>query len=77
MRKVLLYFALKYQGDYKKILNAIAEKEQISQEELETVESKIKCNYITLLDDDYPVVLKNTGTPPFVLFYYGIMKEIM
>ena len=27
MRKVLLYFALKYQGDYKKILSAIEEKE--------------------------------------------------
>lgn len=71
MRKVLLYFALKYKGDYKKILNAITEKEQVDETALLEVESKIKCKYITLLDLDYPVALRQTGTPPFVLFYYG------
>ena len=71
MRKVLLYFALKYQGDYKKILNAIKEKQQPDILELKEVESKIKCKYITIVDNDYPVELRNIGTPPFVLFYYG------
>lgn len=71
MKKVLLYFALKYQGDYKKILSAIEAKEQIDKNELQEVENKIRCKYITLLDNNYPDAFKHTGTPPFVLFYYG------
>ena len=71
MRKVLLYFALKYQGDYKKILSAITEKEQPDLNELKEIESKINCKYVTLLDKEYPPYFKNIGTPPFILFYYG------
>ena len=71
MRKVLLYFALKYDGDYKKILQAIYSKEHVENKELENIESKIKCKYVTIIDREYPISLKNMGTPPFVLFYYG------
>ena len=71
MRKVLLYFALKYNGDYRKILQAITDKEHVNVNELENVESKIKCNYITIIDSTYPIELKSISSPPFVLFYYG------
>ena len=30
MRKILLYFSLKYQGDYQKIYQAIKQKEKVS-----------------------------------------------
>ena len=71
MRRNILYFAIKYNGNYKQILKAIQEKEFVSEKDLENVESKIKCKYITLIDKDYPLFLKGIGTPPFILFYYG------
>lgn len=71
MRKVLLYFALKYHGDYTKMYKAIKEKELISRSELEAVEERIKCKYLTILDPKYPMWLKSISTPPIVLFYYG------
>ena len=71
MRKILLYFSLKYNGDYTKIYNAIKEKEVVSQKDIDEVESKIKCKYVTMIDNEYPSCLRKIGTPPFVLFYYG------
>ena len=77
MRKVLLYFAIKYQGDYKKILKAIEEKEQIEKQELERVESSIKCNYMTLIDSDYPEFLKNIIKEKEIdLVMFGTEQEI-
>lgn len=74
MRKILLYFALKYNGDYSSILKAIKEKEHVDEKELVDIENKIKSKYLTILDEDYPSELKNIGTPPIVLFYYGNIK---
>lgn len=74
MRKILLYFALKYNGDYSSILKAIKEKEHVDEKELIGIENKIKSKYLTILDEDYPSELKNIGTPPIVLFYYGNIK---
>lgn len=71
MKKILLYFALKYQGDYKKIIQAIKNKEQVSQKQLENIESEIQCQYLTIIDHNYPDCLKHIATPPIVLFYYG------
>ena len=71
MRRFLLYFALKYDGDYKKILQAVSSKEHVENKDIENIESKIKCKYVTIIDREYPISLKHIGTPPFVLFYYG------
>lgn len=71
MRKIILYFALKYNGDYKKIYQAIKDKEVVDIKDIENIESKINCKYITLIDSNYPQCLKTIGTPPFILFYYG------
>ena len=71
MRKILLYFAIKYEGNYEKIYQAIKNKEQVKKEEIEQIEKKLKCNYITIIDPLYPLKLKSIVTPPIVLFYYG------
>lgn len=71
MRKILLYFALKYQGDYNKIYQAIKAKEKVQTDDIIDIENKIKCNYVTIVDKDYPQSLKSIGNPPLVLFYYG------
>ena len=70
MRNILIYFSIKYQGDYFSILEAIKRKEQIPKEEIENI-SKTKYKVITCIDEDYPYALRNSVCPPFVLFYEG------
>lgn len=67
----LVYFAYKYKGDYEKIYEAIKNKEQINNEEVQSLLSELKYQYITLLDGDYPDKLKTMPNPPFVIFYDG------
>ncbi|QEH61654.1 DNA processing protein [Spiroplasma chinense] len=71
MDKVLLYFSLKYFGNWDEIYNALDTKEKISHVDLEKVESKIDCNYITILSPLYPNYLKNCHKPPFVIYFKG------
>lgn len=70
-RKFLIYLAVKYHGDYEKILMAIELKEDPPLEEVEKVNKSLKCKTLTLLDYDYPLKLKQITYPPIVLFYYG------
>ena len=70
-RLVLIYLAIKYEGDYDKIALAIQLKEDPPAEEVVKVCESLKCKVITLLDYDYPLGLKQIYRPPFVLFYYG------
>ena len=70
-RKILLYLSLKYDGDWDKVFNAIIDKENVPLEELSKVENRIKSNYLTIIDDNYPEYLKKTYKPPIVLYYYG------
>ena len=70
-REILLYYAIKFKGDWGKIFDAIETKKEIDEKDFEKVISKNKNNYITLLDPEYPESLKRSYRPPFVLFYYG------
>jgi len=70
-RDVLIYFSNKYKQDYKKITDALKAKEKIDQDLLDQYKSQIKSNYVCLLDDNYPEILKNVPCPPLVLYYYG------
>ena len=75
IRKVLLFFALKYDGDVQEIYNAITRKEKI-EENIDNIEEKIHCSYMTIMDADYPLRLRAIMQPPIVLFYYGD-KELL
>lgn len=72
-RKLLIYFALKYDGDYSKIITALElhEELKVTPEEVEKACSTVKSKVMTILDYDYPLKLKNSCRPPIVLFYYG------
>ena len=70
-RPLLIYFAVKYGGDFQKIITALELKEDPPMKEVERVNRSLKCKAITLLDYDYPLKLKQTLYPPIVLFYYG------
>ena len=72
-RKILIYLAVKYDGDPFKIINAIRlrEDENVPYEEMQKVCDGVKSKVITYLDKDFPNRLKTMFRPPLVLFYYG------
>ncbi|MGB4985733.1 MAG: DNA-processing protein DprA [Erysipelotrichaceae bacterium] len=63
-REQLLYYSIKYFGDYFKILKAISNNENYY-----NVDYSVK--YITIVDKDYPDNLRLLQYPPFVLYYKG------
>lgn len=72
--KILLYFALKYDGNFNKIYNAISRHEPIDFADYNLTIGKLKHKYITMLDSRYPDYLKDKSNPPIVLFYHGNIK---
>ncbi len=70
-RELLLFLALRFNGEWDKIYEAILNREPFEFEEEEKQAENLKANYLTILDDNYPAYLKNIYKPPFVLFYYG------
>lgn len=76
-RDLLLYLALKFEGDWDQIYATVTQKELIDEEEAKVYLKKYKGNYITILDEDiYPKSLHNFTKPPFVLFYIGDISLI-
>lgn len=74
MNIILIYFAIKYKGDWDKIYKALEEKEKVSLQEIKALEDKIKkeqWNVITIIDQDYPDQLKESYKPPFVIWLKG------
>ena len=74
MNDVLLYFAMKYEGDFKKMFVALKTKEIVDIQKLREYKKQIKHKYVTLIDDKYPDYFKTIECPPMVLFYKGNLK---
>lgn len=70
-REVLLYFALKYEGQYEQILSSIRNKEQIDESDYVFITQNFKGQYVTIVDSEYPEEFKKVYRPPLVLFYKG------
>lgn len=70
-RDILIYFALKYKGDYEKILQAIKTREKINDQDYETLFKDEEHQAITIVDYDYPHAFKCIPNPPLVVFYKG------
>lgn len=73
---VLLYFSIKYNGDWTAIYKAIRNLEEFSEEKLAEYKKELTCNYVTMLSNDYPMKLKEINQPPYVLFYLGDFSTI-
>lgn len=75
-RDALIYFYIKYNGDQRKIGEAINKHEKLKATEvakvLETVDTK---KYITMLDDDYPEKYRQSVDQPYVV-ERGISKKV-
>ena len=71
IRRLLLAISLQAEGDFRKITSIIHGHVFPSEDEINAVESKINCKYVTYIDEEYPRPLKNCKYPPLVLYYYG------
>ena len=71
IRDVLLYFSCLYEGDCIKALEGINRKEEVNIDLLKHFKHKLTCDYITILDEDYPSCFKALNRPPLVIYYKG------
>lgn len=75
---IIIYFALKYNGDWDAIYEAIKAKEAFDGDLFEKMKERCHAKWLTILDEDYPQKLKDAFKPPFALFYFGnieLLKE--
>ena len=70
-REVLLYFALKYEGDYEKIIESIRNKVKIEEDDYLKQVTTFEGEYLTIVDENYPERFKKIYRPPLVVFYRG------
>jgi DNA processing protein len=75
-RNLLLYLSIKYRGNWDKIYEAIKRKEDVKEDDVNLARQETKSKYITIIDSDYPKVLSQIFKPPFVIFYYGDIKNV-
>lgn len=71
IRKALLYFSLKYDGDFNRIYDAIKKGDKIDYTELNQLKKELKYNYVCATETRYPEFLKKEISPSIVLFYEG------
>lgn len=67
MREQILYYAVKYRGEWNKITQAIADQEAWSP-------IAYAGAYVTIMDDEYPAVLKKLRYAPWIIFYEGNLE---
>lgn len=73
-RDILILLSVKNKGNWEDIFLDIRTKASISDEAVQEVLEKLEVagvKTITLIDDNYPELLRHTYKPPFVLFYTG------
>ena len=74
MNIILIFFSIKYKGDWDKIYQALENKEKVTLKEITDLEEKIKSegwDIVTIIDKDYPEPLKQAYKPPFVIWLKG------
>jgi len=69
-RDIIVYLAVKYNGDWNKIYEAIKNKEIVDEPTVVSTVAKAYKKYkiIAIIDGDYPDSMKKIYKPPFVLF---------
>ena len=70
-KKLLLALSIKYKGEWDKIYTAIEKREDLDEKNVEELAQEYEGRYITMLDNEYPEILRQSYKPPFVLFYEG------
>jgi hypothetical protein len=57
-REILVYLAIKHQGEWDQIVAAIRNREFFDSKEAEAVVASVKSKVVTIVDPDYPQALK-------------------
>ena len=65
--ELLLYLSCKYDGDWHKLYQAIKIRENVIPQLVEDFAKKFTTPYVTIVDEDYPSVLKECHPFRFVL----------
>ncbi len=76
MEEILLYFSLKYEGNFDEIYRALQQKEKVDEILKERLFKSLKAKYTTIISKDYPISLKEISCPPFVLYYHGNLELV-
>jgi DNA processing protein len=71
MKDILLFFTIKYNGNWNKIYSALEAKEKVFIEDVVKESQSTKENFVTIMDESYPENFKQANKPPFVIFYRG------
>ena len=67
--EIIAALAVKYDGVWEKIYEAVKNKEEIDVNKYMEILEKSKYGWLTLLDEGYPEKLKKVQKPPFCLFF--------
>ena len=70
-REVLIHLSVIHQGDYEAIMRHVQLKTEIKSEDVAKTMKGLKSKALTMIDPDYPEVLKHLARPPIVLYYRG------
>ncbi|MGL5246279.1 MAG: DNA-processing protein DprA [Mycoplasmoidaceae bacterium] len=71
MNDVLLFFSIKYNGNWELIFEALEKKEKIEIKEINNIKNNFTYRYTTIIDKNYPLLLKDVYKPPFLIYYDG------
>ena len=69
--EILIGLAIKFEGNWQSMYAAAIANEVDDLEPYLEMYKHSRCKAVTMLDRDYPQILKQIYNPPFVLFYYG------
>ena len=64
MEDILLYFSLKYHGQFDLIYKALERKERVDESLKKELFATIKCSYTTIKSEQNPQQQNNNNTPP-------------
>lgn len=67
-RDIIAHLAIKHGNEWKKIYQAIQQKELVTEEEVGNSLSSLEGDFIVIIDEDYPNEFKSIPFPPFVIF---------
>lgn len=76
-KELLIYLAVRYQGDWTSIYNHISQRLDVSKDDVKKANQELSCDAVTIIDEEkYPKILLHCPRPPFVLFYRGNINLI-
>ena len=75
-KDIIAYCAIAEEGDWDRIYQRLLMHDYPSPEKIESTLLKLKCQYLSIVDEGYPEKLRQIHRPPFCLFYYGDISLI-